>query len=120
MIKREIGSSEFNIMNTYFSVQLNTQNLDRFINKYKINANQKLVVPVHWNSNHWMFVTIIEGVIKLYDSMKNTDIPDILFDLSMKIHQKADLEVQKYPKQKGYEDCGVYMLCGIKAICCNF
>ena len=35
--------------------------------------------------------------------------------------KKVEFEVMdEFPKQKGFEDCGVFMLCGIKAICLGF
>lgn len=91
--------------------------MQRRITKYRINSQHKIVVPIHYHGNHWLFILIGDGVIKLYDSMNNTVVPQSLIELTKQIYGSATVEiVQLYPKQAGYEDCGVFMLCGIKSL----
>lgn len=58
-------------MNTFFCVTLKNKGAERLAKIYNLSKNKKLIIPIHYNGNHWFFVFINNGVIKIYDSLKN-------------------------------------------------
>jgi Ulp1 family protease len=76
--------------------------MEKILLKNKITDQSKIIIPIHWNNNHWFFVTIVDGIIRVFDSMTNHGISKSIFLLSNRLFNKAEIKVVKFPKQQGF------------------
>lgn len=110
-------TSEYKIMNSYFTVLLSKDSkTPKLVAKFGLTKESRLIVPIHSNGNHWFFVAIEKGVIRIYDSLANHGVPSTLEDFCRGLYGVAEKVCMEFPKQAGDRDCGVFMLNGIKSV----
>lgn len=114
------------LTNTYFisnfksnESEKSSKRIRRLFQKYGMTPNSKVLLPVYWKNKHWMFVVVCSESIQVCDSIENRGLlprPITIFCNSLFGTSGIPKRIEKFPQQDNSTDCGVFTLCGIRAL----
>jgi Ulp1 family protease len=127
MLNNSFEKSDLKIFNSFYINQIcskDAKGIERIISKNNIHANTTLIIPINRNNMHWYFIKVQDGIVYIYDSVQAhySTIPEQFKDYLKNYHNAVEpyQRVTDFPLQSSTNDCGLFMLMGIKSVMCGY